>query len=78
VAIDGYVGVFWNEVKQSLEEEFEKLKAFLYAGLKLKIALNPPNGSQEMVTPYIGEPVAVWGTKADLTQLGDFIILMHR
>jgi mannose-6-phosphate isomerase class I len=66
VAIDGYVGVFWSEVKQSLENEFEKLNLSV-RWIETEDRLKSPAGIQEMVTPYIGEPGAVWGTKTDLT-----------
>ncbi|MBC7398956.1 MAG: hypothetical protein H7289_03350, partial [Mucilaginibacter sp.] len=70
VAIDGYVGVFWNEVKQSLQDEFEKLNLSV-RWIATEDQLKLPAEIQEMVTPYIGAPGVVWGTKAKLT-LADF------
>jgi mannose-6-phosphate isomerase class I len=70
VAIDGYVGVFWNEVKQSLADEFEKLNLSVN-WLETADHLKSPAETQKLVGPYTGEPGAVWGTKTDLT-LADF------
>jgi mannose-6-phosphate isomerase class I len=66
VAIDGYVGVFWNDVKLYLEEEFDK------QGISVKWVttadyLKSPDDVQQMVTPYLGKPNTVWGTKTDLS-----------
>lgn len=69
IAIDGYVGVFWDDVKHCLEEEFEKLHLrvnWIETGDYLK----SPDAVQEMVAPYLGAPGSVWGTKSKL-QLSD-------
>lgn len=70
VAIDGYVGVFWDDVKHCLQDELENL------GKKVKWVntadeLKPVSEIEEMVKPFLGTPNSVWGTKTTLS-LNDF------
>ncbi|MBO9153454.1 class I mannose-6-phosphate isomerase [Chitinophaga sp. GCM10012297] len=72
VRIDGFVGVFWKEVRQLLDEQFR------HAGLSVKWTetagyLKPSAEIEKMVAPYIGTPGSVWGTKAAL-DIGDFFL----
>lgn len=66
VAIDGYIGVFWDEVKESLNTEFEKQQLSVRwidsAGyLKSNDEIN------ELVKPYLGTQNSVWGKRTDLS-----------
>ncbi|GAB3926075.1 class I mannose-6-phosphate isomerase [Mucilaginibacter myungsuensis] len=66
VAIDGYIGAFWNEVKQALNQEFQNV------GLNVRWVdtadyLRSPEEIEELVSTFIGTPGSVWGTKTDLT-----------
>ena len=70
VIIDGYGGVFWNEVQQALEKEFQK------KGVSVKWALTADKMKSEaeiekLVSPFLGEESSVWGTKTTLS-LSDF------
>ncbi|MBC7913859.1 MAG: class I mannose-6-phosphate isomerase [Pyrinomonadaceae bacterium] len=70
VLIDGYAGVFWEEIQRLLDIEFQK------NGLNVKwhFPENYMEGSntiQEMVNPFLGDSVSVWGTKTAL-HLKDF------
>lgn len=69
VIIDGYAGIFWEKLKQDI-------KNYLPAGLKVNIQdtnewLLPQREIEKLVTPYLGEKDAVWGTKCDRA-LSDF------
>ena len=70
VLIDGYVGVFWNDVQQLLQAEFEKMGVsvkWICVGDHMK----PADVIQKMVSPYLGEHNSVWGKKAQL-DIADF------
>jgi mannose-6-phosphate isomerase class I len=70
VALDGYAGVFWNDVKQYLEEEFER-QGLAVNWISTAGYLKSPAEVQKMVAPYLGTQNSVWGTKTAL-QLSDF------
>ncbi|GAB3912825.1 class I mannose-6-phosphate isomerase [Mucilaginibacter boryungensis] len=70
VALDGYAGVFWNDIKQCLEEEFEK-QGLAVNWINTADYLKPVDVVQKMVAPYLGTQNSVWGTKTSL-QLIDF------
>lgn len=66
VLIDGYIGVFWSDIQQLLQAEFEKM------GVSVKWTyvadgMKPAGEIQKMVSPYLGEYKSVWGKKAELT-----------
>lgn len=70
VLIDGYVGVFWDDVKTSLNKEFERLHvkvswydASAYFKSEKEIDL--------LAEPFLGTEGSVWGTKTGLV-LQDF------
>ncbi|NEU08542.1 hypothetical protein GZH53_09495 [Flavihumibacter sp. R14] len=70
VLIDGYVGVFWEEIQCLLNAEFER------KGLKVKWHfpedyMKRDNAVQELVDPFLGDADSVWGTKTGL-DLKDF------
>lgn len=69
VIIDGYAGIFWEKLKQDI-------KNYLPAGLKINMQdtnewFLSETEIEKLVTPYLGEKDAVWGTKCDRT-LSDF------
>jgi mannose-6-phosphate isomerase class I len=64
VAIDGYAGVFWNDIKNALQQELEP------DPVKWSLAsdrLKSPAEINKMVSPFIGTPGSVWGKRTDLT-----------
>ncbi|MCF6402846.1 class I mannose-6-phosphate isomerase [Chitinophaga filiformis] len=70
VQIDGYTGVLWTEIHNSLDKIFNK------RSLKVKWhftedALKEEDIIAQMVRPFIGDPGTVWGTRTSL-QLADF------
>ncbi len=70
VLIDGYVGVFWDEVKEQLEKEITR------AGYAARFHLcsdylKPAAEITEMVRPDLGEDGSVWGRHTAL-ELKDF------
>jgi len=72
VLIDGYIGVFWEEIQMALNEEFKK------KGLKVKWVrttgyLKESSGINKLVAPFLGTPDSLWGTKSTLT-LKDFFL----
>jgi mannose-6-phosphate isomerase class I len=70
VALDGYVGIFWDEVRQYLQDQFEA-QGISVNWINSADFIKPSSAIQEMVAPYLGTPNSVWGTKCDLT-LGQF------
>ncbi|HKK67930.1 MAG TPA: hypothetical protein VJ946_06945, partial [Bacteroidales bacterium] len=70
IIIDGYEGVFFNELERELKKELEK------SGRTVKVfhvgnALKPRKAIDEMVEPFLGGDDPVFGTKTTLS-LGDF------
>ncbi|SDG11544.1 class I mannose-6-phosphate isomerase [Chitinophaga filiformis] len=70
VQIDGYTGILWDTIQDSLNEIFHQ------QSLKVKWhltedALKDEETIEQMVRPFLGEPGAVWGTRTSL-QLADF------
>jgi len=70
VIIDGYVGVFWSEIEQVLQQEFtnQDIKVnWIHTASQMKSA----EAVSELVNPFLGEAKSVWGTKTTL-KLEDF------
>ncbi len=70
VCIDGYVGIDWSFIKQSLNALFERrsLRIFIHdttADLKEEVEITL------MVKPFLGDQSSVWGTRTKLS-LADF------
>lgn len=66
VVIDGYVGVFWDEIQSVIDQQIKN------AGLTVKwietaAYLKPVSEIDAIVSPFLGEPESVWGTKCLLT-----------
>ena len=70
VLIDGYTGVFWDEIQQVLETIFFD-KGIRVKWYYTKDALKDTATVDKMVDPFTGEHGAVWGTRTTL-QLEDF------
>lgn len=70
VRIDGYVGVFWQEIANRLLHELEELgkQVRLY---HMDEYLKPESEITALTAPFLGAPDSVWGTKTNL-QLADF------
>jgi mannose-6-phosphate isomerase class I len=70
VLIDGYGGVFYEEVQQSIQQELTK-KGYLANWHASADHFKPEEKIDAMVEPFTGEETDVWGTKTSLT-LKDF------
>ncbi|MFD0793625.1 class I mannose-6-phosphate isomerase [Mucilaginibacter litoreus] len=70
VAIDGYAGVFWNDVKNQLAQEFNNANLSV-RWISTDDFIKSQVEIEKIVAPYIGTPNSVWGTRAQLT-LSDF------
>ncbi|MEO6914412.1 MAG: hypothetical protein ABI151_01185, partial [Chitinophagaceae bacterium] len=70
VRIEGYIGIFWETVKTSLDAEFKSRKIAVKWTV-LEEALKSAADIQLMVDPFLGESGSVWGRKATL-DLADF------
>ena len=70
IRIDGYAGVLWSDVQQSLEEELQK-RNISVSWIKMADMMKPAAEIQHQVEPFLGEAKAVWGTKCTLN-IADF------
>ncbi|RYD73372.1 MAG: ROK family protein, partial [Sphingobacteriales bacterium] len=70
VSIDGYGGNDWEAIKEKLDEYFQQNNLNVQWTFTSSF-LKPEAAITEMVTPFLGEPGAVWGTRTSLT-LKDF------
>ncbi len=70
VVIDGYAGVFWDEIQHALHQHL--LKAGVTVNwVQIKDFLKPASAIKALVQPFLGSEDSVWGTKCLLT-LEDF------
>jgi mannose-6-phosphate isomerase class I len=75
VVLDGYIGVFWEKVQKSIENELQKKGV----SVKWTVTSDKMKGCteiQKLVEPFLGEPNSVWGKKTSLT-LADFFHTEH-
>lgn len=70
VVIDGYGGIFWKEVKQCLQAQFQA-KAINVHWIDVSACMKSEDKIQAMVEPFLGTPDSVWGTRTTCT-LADF------
>lgn len=70
VVIDGYVGIFWKEVKQCLHEQLDA-RGLQVQWTDASALMKPAETIQQMVAPFLGSPDSVWGTRTTLA-LEDF------
>ncbi|RBQ02736.1 class I mannose-6-phosphate isomerase [Pedobacter miscanthi] len=70
VIIDGYIGVFWQEIESLLQREFTKHQIRVN-WIRSSASMKTSQEVSQMVEPFLGEDKSVWGKKTTL-QLGDF------
>jgi mannose-6-phosphate isomerase class I len=70
VIIDGYAGVFWNRIQDSLNKYFAK-RSLTVNWVQTSEYLKPAEVIEALVKPFMGAQDAVWGTKCTLS-LHDF------
>ncbi|MGV8877712.1 MAG: class I mannose-6-phosphate isomerase [Sphingobacteriaceae bacterium] len=70
VLIDGYAGIIWKVVKSKLADEFHK-KGVQVNWVETADYLKHREEIAQLVKPWLGEPISVWGTKTNLV-LPDF------
>ncbi len=73
VVIDGYGGVFWNNIKAGLANEFEK-KQVLVRWYESAEYLKDESEIEVLTNSFLGDQHSVWGTKTTL-ELHDFFRL---
>lgn len=70
VVIDGYVGVFWNDVKAKLQHHLEQ-QGLKVSWIETAEYLKEPEHINKLIEPFMGTYESVWGTRCTLT-LADF------
>jgi mannose-6-phosphate isomerase class I len=65
VRIDGYIGIFWDVVEESLVAELEK-KGVSVKWTYLTEKMKSSTAIEELVQPFLGEADSVWGKKCEL------------
>jgi len=66
VIVDGYAGVFWNEVKAGLSRELSA-NGLTINWVETAGYLKKQEEIEKLVQPFLGTPDAVWGTKCTLS-----------
>ena len=70
VILDGYIGVDWSEVKNSLSTELKKLGLNI-ALFNIDTCLKPENDIKQLVQPFLGGDDPIFGCKTNL-DLSDY------
>lgn len=70
VVIDGYGGIFWKEVKQCLQVQFQS-RGIHVQWVDVSNCLKSEETIQSMVAPFLGAAGSVWGKRTTCT-LQDF------
>src|SRR5690606_30899872 len=65
VIIDGYSGVFWDEVRDGLTQALAE-KGIETAWINVMECLKKPKEIEAMIAPLLGESASLWGTKCTL------------
>lgn len=73
VILDGYVGLFWDQIMDRLLVELEQA-GYSVNCWRMEDFLKSEKDIERMVRPFLGASDSVWGTKADLN-LADFYTL---
>jgi mannose-6-phosphate isomerase class I len=68
--MDGYGGIFWKEVKQCLQAEFQA-KGYKVHWIDVTTCMKKDEAIDEMVAPFLGSEDSVWGTRCNF-KLNDF------
>jgi mannose-6-phosphate isomerase class I len=68
--IDGYAGLFWEEIKSSIHEQIIN-KGLTVNWIETATYLRPVSEIDLIVRPFLSEPDSVWGTKCML-EIKDF------
>jgi mannose-6-phosphate isomerase class I len=75
IILDGYQGVFFEEIRKSIEEIFSK-KSVNINWIDISKAMKPEVEIEEMVAPYLGGDDPLFGSRANL-KLVDFFDLKN-
>ncbi len=70
VVIDGYQGVFFDELRQQLQHSFEE-KGISVNWIDVSVALKPENDIEKMIAPFLGGDDPLFGSRTTL-ELSDF------
>lgn len=70
VVIDGYIGVFWNNLRSRLESQFSALDIQVN-WVDVSEALKSEDEISDMIAPYLGGDDPIFGTRFD-GELSDF------
>jgi mannose-6-phosphate isomerase class I len=70
VAIDGFSGVLWKDVRAGLSAHFDK-HGIVVEWIEVSGAMKPQSEIETLVEPFLGEPGSLWGRRCTLT-LSDF------
>jgi mannose-6-phosphate isomerase class I len=65
VVIDGYAGVFFDKIKEELDQQLEK-EGLSTKWVKTETFLKDQQEIQQLVAPFLGEYESVWGTRCTL------------
>jgi mannose-6-phosphate isomerase class I len=65
IVIDGYGGIFWEEVKQCLQMELQATGCKVH-WIEVSACMKKEEVIDEMVAPFLGSEDSVWGTKCNL------------
>lgn len=76
VIIEGYIGVFWEEVEQLLQKEFSK-KDIIVNWIRHEEFLKGEQEINAIVKPFLGPQKSIWGKKTTL-ELSDFYYTTNR
>lgn len=65
VVIEGYVGVFWDEIQESISSCLAE-EGIIANWIRAEDFLKSASEIERLITPFLGDENAVWGTKCTL------------
>jgi mannose-6-phosphate isomerase class I len=79
IMLEGYGGIFWKEVRQCLQTEFEA-KGIRVHWIDVSTCMKKEEVIDAMVAPFLGAEESVWGTRcncrlSDFFNMGDLLSL---